>query len=155
MNKIMPSWSDVEDWCDNICTNVSMAEIEIDMVIGISRGGLIPATMIAHMLDVKRVGSFQLASYDSTLKGAIQDLEDRNHLMTSIASAAYALVVEDIVDTGDSMKYLRKRFNHKSTKCAYAALAVKTYKAPIETWPDFYSHDCTSETWVQFPWESN
>lgn len=146
-------WARIDAACEAIAQGVVDAGLEIDMVIGISRGGLIPATIIAHQLGVQRVGSFQIGSYESGLQGAIQDLEDRNHLMASVERADNILIVEDIVDTGKSMKYLRDRFELFQAKIAFASLVVKGHKAPQNTWPDIYDTLLESDAWVHFPWE--
>lgn len=153
-NKIWKyGWEQTQAACETVAQKIADAEIECDMIVGISRGGLIPATMIAHILGVKRVGSFQVGSYEAGVRGAIQDLEDRNHLIQSVERAENVLVIEDIVDTGNSMAYLKKRFAIYGPKIAYASLVVKGHKAPEETWPDFYDTLMAEDAWVHFPWE--
>lgn len=146
-------WKEITNFCETIAHQVVEAELEVSMIVGVSRGGLIPATMLAHLLDVRRVGSFQLGSYEAGIQGAIQDLEDKNHLVTSIERAQNVLVVDDIVDSGATLNYLRSRFWPQGCKLAYAALTCKCHKAPEGSWPDFVGVQIYEPTWVEFPWE--
>jgi len=47
-----------------------------NMIVGVARGGLIPAVMIANAMDVRRVRSFQLMSYIDGVQGAMQAIDD-------------------------------------------------------------------------------
>lgn len=146
-------WEQIEGLCKDVAHQVVQAELEVNMVVGLSRGGLIPATIIANILGVRRVGSYQLASYEHGIQGAIQDLEDKNHLVASIERAQNVLVVDDIVDSGSTLDYLRSRLWPQGCKIAYAALTCKCHKAPEGSWPDFTGAQIHEPTWVEFPWE--
>ena len=146
-------WAQVDASCKTIAQDVVNAGIKADMVVGISRGGLIPATIIAHQLGIRRVGSYQISSYGDGLQSAIQDLNDRDHLMAAIKRTDHVLLVEDIVDTGNSMKYLRDRFALLQAQVTYTSLIVRGCKAPQNTWPDIYATMLGHEAWVHFPWE--
>lgn len=147
-------WEEIEEACDAIATQVINTGLELEAIVGISRGGLIPATILAHLLGVKRVISYQVSSYNAGVQGAIQDLNDRSHLFKSLEGYANVLVMEDIVDTGNTMGYLKKHFNRPGgAKIAYASLVVKGHKAPEHNHPDFWHHNILEPTWIQFPWE--
>ena len=51
-NKIYLSWDDVNDAVDDLCTKIRFDQVNIDSVHGIARGGLIPAVLISHKLDL-------------------------------------------------------------------------------------------------------
>lgn len=51
-NKIILSWIDVQELVDIICEKINNELPNIDSVHGIPRGGLIPATMISHKLNL-------------------------------------------------------------------------------------------------------
>jgi len=51
-NKIILSWSDVEELVDILCKKIITNLPNIDSVYGIPRGGLIPATLISHKLNI-------------------------------------------------------------------------------------------------------
>jgi hypoxanthine phosphoribosyltransferase len=53
--KLYISWDDVETLTDELCRDIARSGIEITSVTGLERGGLIPAVMISHKLNIPYV----------------------------------------------------------------------------------------------------
>lgn len=51
-NKIILSWNDIQSLVDSLCDQITKNYPEIDSVHGIARGGLIPAVLISHKLNL-------------------------------------------------------------------------------------------------------
>ena len=75
-NKIYLSWDDVNNLVEDLCYTIMTSGKQITSITGLERGGLIPAVMISHRLDIPYV-----VSINST-----------------------TLVVDDICDTGETLK---------------------------------------------------
>ncbi len=56
-NKMYLSWEDVNNLVNNLCDKIRHDQINIDSVHGIPRGGLIPAVLISHKLNLPFVGA--------------------------------------------------------------------------------------------------
>jgi hypoxanthine phosphoribosyltransferase len=120
-------------------------------VIGISRGGLLPAKIISYALDAQLL-TFGISTYDGTKKKkdikVIQDID-----FDSLPSDSRLLVVDDKIDTGDTLEYVKDQINNRG--CAswvvrYATLfAEKRSKDKI----DHYGILVPNNTWIDFPWE--
>ena len=54
-NKIYLSWDDVEKSVNDLCNKIRFDQPNIDSVHGIARGGLIPAVILSHKLDLPYV----------------------------------------------------------------------------------------------------
>lgn len=76
--KLYLSWDDITTLVDTLCEQISQSDIKIASVIGLKRGGLIPAVMISHKLNIPYV-----------------------HFANSTT-----LVVDDICDTGETLSNL-------------------------------------------------
>ncbi len=76
--KIYLSWDDVETLVNNLCKQISEKTRIITSVTGLQRGGLIPAVMISHKLNIPYVHSI--------------------HPTT--------LVIDDICDTGETLNFI-------------------------------------------------
>ena len=76
-SKIFVSWDEVEELVDILCTQIIRSSIQIDYIFGMPRGGLIPAVMISHRLNIP---------------------------MTHNPSKPNILVVDDICDSGETFK---------------------------------------------------
>lgn len=75
-NKMYLSWDDINVLVEDLCDTIASSGAEITSIAGIKRGGLIPAVMISHKLNIPYV--------------------DRINKDT--------LVVDDICDTGETLK---------------------------------------------------
>lgn len=51
-NKIYLSWDDVNQLVDKLCDQITKSEIPVKSVLGLKRGGLIPAVMVSHKLNI-------------------------------------------------------------------------------------------------------
>jgi hypoxanthine phosphoribosyltransferase len=54
-NKLFLSWDDVNILVDSLCNKIRFDQPNIDSIHGIPRGGLIPAVMVSHKLDLPYV----------------------------------------------------------------------------------------------------
>ena len=125
---------------------------DFDCIVGIARGGVIPATMLAYQLDVTEVRSIQLASYTGQERGDIwMDEFDDNVIQHIKLSYAHVLLVDDLSDSGHSFSYLSAKFQQSGVPHKTAALYLKTAST---FHPDFYSAQVPADLWLNFPWES-
>lgn len=97
------TWDDVQRMCADICQQIALDGWRPDYVVGITRGGNIPATLISHYLNVRC----------EALKIKMRDLEpdeDGTCSDCGMAEDAYdgkkILVVDDINDTGETFNWL-------------------------------------------------
>ena len=121
----------------------------ITHVIGVARGGLVPATIISYMLD-KPLITYGISSYKGTKK--TEKIHTSQPLNTAELKEnnAHVLVVDDICDTGDTMKYI-------TTNLALGSISYKTAciftKEKHKEWLDHYGLIAPDDKWIVFPWE--
>ena len=65
VNKIYIGWSAIEEFVDDLCYQIKTNYPEIKYVHGLKRGGLIPAVLISHTLNLKYVDTPEF--YDGCL----------------------------------------------------------------------------------------
>jgi xanthine phosphoribosyltransferase len=112
-------------------------------ILAVTRGGLIPASLVARALGITQIETIGLASYEGEKhSGVITELKK--------ADTAYlkdTIIVDDLVDTGKTFEYLRPR----TSECIFATL----YAKPMgEKMTDFYVKSFDQECWIDFPWEA-
>lgn len=109
-------------------------------VIGIARGGLVPATIVACELDIRLVDTICLASYEGRVQG------EPRLLKTVDGDGDGTLIVDDLVDTGVTARLVREMLPKAHFATVYAKpaglSAVDTFVRQIE-----------QETWIVFPWD--
>lgn len=113
-NKLFISWDDVNILVDDLCHTIKVSGAQIKSITGIERGGLVPAVMISHRLSIPYVTKINKDT----------------------------LVIDDICDTGETLKNLVAGYT-----------ATLHYKPTAAFTPDFYSKEIKDSTWIVYPWE--
>jgi len=129
---------------------VAESQFEPDIVLGISRGGLLPAAALAYALDCKNLFTISVEFYtgvDSRLDVPVMlppflDARDLDE--------ARVLVVDDVADTGRTLELVHE---FCSGHVAEARTAVLYEKSQSIISPDFAWR--RSERWIDFPWSSD
>ncbi|MEX1222034.1 MAG: xanthine phosphoribosyltransferase [Idiomarina sp.] len=112
-------------------------------IIAVSRGGLVPAAIVSRELNVRLVDSVCVSSYDhNSQRDDITLLKDVN----STEDGEGFLVIDDLVDTGNTLKFLRARFPKAKFITVYAKPSGMEYV-------DDYVADLEQQTWIHFPWD--
>ena len=101
-------------------------------IIAISRGGLLPAGILAYELNIRTVDSVNICSYDNAQERKDCDIEIKN---TVSDIDEHTLFVDDLSDSGRTCKIIKKLY-----PSAYFA-AVYT-KPNGENAPDIYAKAC-------------
>ena len=112
-------------------------------IIAVSRGGLVPAAIVARELNVRVVDCIAVSSYDHTeQRDDLQVMKD----VSATTDGDGFLVVDDLVDTGNTLKFLRDRLPKAKFVTVYAK------PAGMELVDDFVA-DLAQDTWIHFPWD--
>lgn len=120
MEKIYLSWDEVETAVESLAYQIKNSDKKIDSINGIARGGLIPAVMLSHKLGIPFMN------------------EDNN-------SEGYILMIDDICDTGETLKFY--------SNYEYILTATIHYKQLAMVKPDFYYSLAPKDKWIVYPWE--
>jgi len=117
-------------------------------IVAVTRGGLVPAAIVARELDVRLIDTISVASYDHMKQGAgkvIKGLAPE----VSKDSANYKkwLIVDDLVDTGGTARIVREMMPGAHFATVYAKPAGK----PMV---DTYITEVSQDTWIMFPWDT-
>ena len=84
---------------------------KVTHVLGLARGGLVPATIISYKLKVPLL-SYAVSTYEDTTKtNEFKVVQDVN--FSSLAKGSKLLVVDDICDSGDTIKFIKKQIKKK------------------------------------------
>lgn len=143
------SWGQVYALARILSHKISRSGYKPDIIIGIARGGLIPARIICDLLMQNEVLSVRTEHWNTASKldaARIKfslpkeaDISDKN-----------VLVVDDVADTGDSicvlMDYLKKMGPRE------IRTAVLQYKISSHHIPDYWGEKIREWNWIIYPW---
>lgn len=111
-------------------------------IIAITRGGLVPAAIIARELEVRLVDTVCVSSYEH------KDLGKSNVLkkVESTTDGEGWLIIDDLVDTGTTAKVVREML----PKAHFATIYAKPAGRPLV---DTFITEVSQDTWILFPWD--
>ena len=119
-------------------------------IVCITRGGLVPAAIVARELNVRLIETVCVASYhDYSNQGALKVLKSvADSIVASGGGAGQGvLVVDDLVDTGKTAKIVREIL----PKAHFAAVYAKPMGRPQV---DTFITEVSQDTWIYFPWDT-
>ncbi len=115
-------------------------------VVAVTRGGLVPAAIVARELGIRIIETVSVASYDYEKQGAIQVLKPVSEVFTSKDMGAGVLIVDDLVDTGATAKVVREML----PKAHFATVYAKPSGRPLV---DTFVTEVSQDTWIYLPWD--
>ena len=144
--------SDIENLITKVYKQIEDKD-SLDLIVAIGRGGFIPAVYLSHRFGLKNMSTCFIDTYCSDNKRRKLGMNDvKPSTMPRIGNAKSVLVVDDIVDSGQTLSILNQWFGALYPEIAvqYACLVYK----PSATFSDvIYGFEHRGDSWVKFPWE--
>lgn len=113
-------------------------------VIAITRGGLFPAGLLAYEMDLRVIETIGLQSYRDDK--SVSQIEEIKQVLTPFGDGEGILIVDDLVDSGNTAAYVKKLYPKAKVAVVYAK--------PRGMWAaDYFFKEFSDETWVYFPWD--
>ena len=118
-----------------------------DAVVAIARGGLVPAAIVARELNIRTVETVAAKSYDHQNRAGIQILKEISQPVFDLAkSGGKILIVDDLVDTGNTARVVREMLPGAHFATVYA-------KPKGREMVDTFITEVSQDTWIFFPWD--
>lgn len=138
-NRVTITWEEFEKDIKELAQEIHKKNYRLNKILCITKGGLIPAYYLAKELGIKYIETLCVSSYEDDKKSGIKVMpfsrkKDSRHNW---------LVVDDLVDTGETMEVAKKYYPNSKVAVLY-----KKIDSPE---PDFFVSE--KEGWVVFPWE--
>ncbi len=114
-------------------------------IVAISRGGLIPAAIVARETGCRLVETISVASYtgEAGTQGPPRVLKQPG----GAGDGTGFVIVDDLVDTGVTARLVRSLLPHARLACLYAKPAGKPEA-------DVFVTEVAQDTWILFPWDA-
>lgn len=110
-------------------------------IVAVTRGGLVPAAIIARELEIRLVDTICLASYTGKEQGKVEILK------TVEGDSRGWLIIDDLVDTGKTARVVREML----PKAHFATIYAKPEGRPLV---DTFITEVSQDTWILFPWDA-
>lgn len=127
MSTYFPSYDELHTNADAIAKAIANSDIVPDIVVGLSRGGLFLAVCLSEWLSIPMVA----VNYSSAAGRG----DGRTHNYLPSLNAETILVVDDISDSGNTLREVREHYEQEGIK---VLTATYHYKESSKEVPDFY-----------------
>jgi xanthine phosphoribosyltransferase len=120
-----------------------------EAIVCVTRGGLVPAAIVARELEVRLIETVCIASYhDYKTQGAASVLKGVADSIATIGGGGGkgVLIVDDLVDTGKTAKIVRDIL----PQAHFATVYAKPMGRPMV---DTFITEVSQDTWIYFPWD--
>lgn len=115
-------------------------------IVCITRGGLVPAAVIARELGIRLIETVCVASYhDYSSQGELQILKEINPALLE-NEGKDVLIIDDLTDTGKTAAIVRAMV----PRAHFATMYAKPKGRPLV---DTFVTEVSQDTWIYFPWD--
>jgi xanthine phosphoribosyltransferase len=117
-----------------------------EAIVTVTRGGLVPAAIVARELDLRLVETICISSYSHIQQGRLKVLKGVAPELTAKRGEGI-LIVDDLVDTGKTARVVRELL----PSAHFATVYAKPMGRPLV---DTFVTEVSQDTWIFFPWDT-
>jgi len=145
MNKIYYPY---QEYKQDLKSLIKKIDQPFDAILGIARGGLSMAQMLGEYYDLREVYAINTIGYEDTQKNASVEVFN----IPDLKSAKIVLIVDDIVDSGDTLVEILKVLNSKYPSVIFLTASL-FYKKTAKITPTWYVKE--PKGWIEFFWSED
>jgi xanthine phosphoribosyltransferase len=128
-----------------------------EAIVAITRGGLVPAAIVARELNLRLIETVCVTSYGAENRSSGPEIRQGElRVLKSVADSVArigtgqgdrVLIVDDLVDTGKTAQIVRALL----PKAHFATVYAKPLGRPMV---DTFITEVSQDTWIHFPWDT-
>lgn len=115
-------------------------------IVAVTRGGLVPAAIVARELDIRVIDTACIASYEGETRGQLMVLKPA--AAPGLGDGTGWIIVDDLVDTGATGRAVRDML----PRAHFATVYAKPAGRPLV---DTFVSEVSQDTWIVFPWDAD
>ncbi|MGL5336972.1 MAG: xanthine phosphoribosyltransferase [Enterovibrio sp.] len=138
-NKLVITWDSMQTYTRQLAQRLLPAS-QWQGIIAVSRGGLVPAAILARELGLRYIDTVCISSYDHDHQREMRLLKKAQ------GDGAGFLIVDDLVDTGGTAEVIRELY----PKGKFVTICAKPAGKHLV---DEYVLDVAQDCWIEQPWD--
>jgi hypoxanthine phosphoribosyltransferase len=143
----IPTWEKIYELLLNLATHIRKTGFKPDIIVGIARGGLLPACILTDLLETPELANVKVQFYLSVAETKGEPVITQP--VSAQVKGKKVLVVDDVADTGKSLALVREHLKKEgTTDVKTATIYYKPWSALIPDW-----FEKKTSRWIIFPWE--
>ena len=144
------SWDEVVEWARGLARRIKESGYRPTVVIAVARGGYVPARLLCDFLGVENLLSIQSQHWTEAAKAAEKAVLKFPYKVD--LSGHKALLVDDIVDTGETLLLARDYVLREWKPDELRVAALQWISSVAKFKPDYYYLEVREWVWFQYPW---
>lgn len=144
----MRHYYDYNEFLEDCHSLTQQIDWEFDAIVGIARGGLTLSHLFGEYYNIREVYALNTIGYDETKK--LDHTEIFN--IPEIKSATNILIVDDIVDSGETLELVIKTLSERYPNTTLKSASL-FYKESASIEPDWYAK--LADRWIDFFWSDD
>lgn len=140
-DKIYINWEEFHQDVKQLSKKIKQSG-EYDKIVAISRGGLLPAGILAYELDIRNSAVVNCSTYFDAVQTQMERIEHPEHAGLVDEKT---LIVDDLSDSGQTLRVLR----HDFPQAKYVTVYTKSKGKSVV---DIYTRELPDQ-WIVFPWD--
>jgi hypothetical protein len=146
--QLIVTWDELDVLVAGLARSVGR---DYDLVLAITRGGLVPAGMLAYRLDLREILVAGVEFYTSG--GATHDAPKVGHFPDAgLLAGNRVLVVDEVWETGETMTEVLARVRAAGATAESAVIHYKPSRSRVPGSPDHWA--ATVDGWVTYPYKA-
>ena len=141
MKQVFVSYHDSHTDCIELA-KIIKKKFKPEKLILISRGGLIPGSIIANYLGIQDIDVIAMKTYSNRKR------TNKIEIFKRIKSQKKLVVIDDLVDSGETAKIVKSMMPNSKFVTLYAKTSGKKQA-------DLHLYDFKDSDWLVFPWEQD
>ena len=140
------NWQDMKRDTNTLCREIILDKFNPEVIVGISRGGLLPGVMISHWMEKPF----------KPIKAALRDFPEWEDYLPR-KSDKRVLIVDDVCDSGETFHKIREHINERKKNGVDVRFATLLWNNECNFEPHYYVNEIakdSTKTWINFCWES-
>ena len=144
------TWADLDRLVAELAAEIGDAD-GYDLLLAVTRGGLVPAGMLAYRLGIREILVAAVEYYDD--EGTTRDAAFFHHFPDAeLLRGNRVLVVDEVWETGTTMAAVVARVRAAGGEPTTAVLHYKPGRSRVPDSPDHWA--ATTERWVVYPYKA-
>jgi len=147
-NYEVPTWNQVYKMLLNQTEKILGDGFKPDVIVGIARGGLVPARILSDLLENSNLATVHVESRQTNDEDRMKPV--LTQALTMPVAGKKVLIVDDVADTGRSLSMVKEHvLQHEAEETRVATLFYKPWSTVK---PDYYEKE--TGCWIVFPWDA-
>ncbi|MEM1597508.1 MAG: phosphoribosyltransferase [Pyrobaculum sp.] len=146
------SFDEIVQWSRLLADKIRASGWQPDVIVAIARGGYVPARLLCDWLGVSDLVSVQVVHWPAAAQ--VAEKAYVKYPLNVDLSGKRVLVVDDIVDTGDSVELAKKTVEECCRPKEVRTAALQVITTVTKYMPDYYAVEVREWVWFAYQWNA-